>query len=62
MGQGRREKLIVMLASSTLFAGGIAALSLSRGTGRTIVLWGCFAGLAGIAVRQTAIRMKKKEK
>lgn len=55
-------KIAVLALSFALFAGGVFALSMDRGYGRALVLWGCIAGLLAIAARQTAARIRKNSK
>lgn len=55
-----KNKLWVLGAAFTAFVGGVLALQLERGPGRSLALTACFAVLVGIAVRQTVDRMKKK--
>ena len=54
------EKITILGVSFALFLGGVAALSMARGTARTAVLAVVFAGLLTIAGVQTARRLKKK--
>lgn len=53
MKRKEREKLLVLATSFALFVGGVAALSMEHGTGRTLLLGGVLAALAAIAARQT---------
>ena len=53
------EKITILGVSFALFLGGVAALSMARGTARTAVLAVVFAGLLTIAGVQTARRLKK---
>ncbi|WP_295937725.1 hypothetical protein [uncultured Alistipes sp.] len=60
MKQGVKEKIVVMAISFALFIGGVLALSMDRGDGRTIVLACIVLALLCIAARQTVLRLKKK--
>ena len=50
-----------MGGSFALFLGGVAALSMDRGTARTVIIAVVFVGLLTIAGVQTARRMKRKK-
>ena len=52
------EKITILGVSFALFLGGVAALSMARGTAVLAVV---FAGLLTIAGVQTARRLKKKK-
>ena len=54
-------KIVVMGGSFALFLGGVAALSMDRGTARTVIIAVVFVGLLTIAGVQTARRMKRKK-
>ena len=54
------EKIAVMAVSFGLFLGGVAALSMERGGGRTLMLTGIVSALVVIAIVQTLRRMKHK--
>ena len=55
------EKITILGVSFALFLGGVAALSMARGTACTADLAVVFAGLLTIAGVQTARRLKKKK-
>ena len=57
----QKEKIVIFAVSFALFMGGVFALSMDRGDGRTITLSLIVIGLLAIAVRQTVIRLKKKK-
>lgn len=61
MKRDAQEKIVVLLVSFALFMGGVLALSMDRGDGRTIVIVLVVLALLAIAVRQT-IRILKKKK
>ena len=48
-----KEKAVVLAMSFVLFMGGVSALSMDRGNGRTIVLIFVVLALLAIAARQT---------
>lgn len=62
MKQGAKEKIVVLVVSFVLFMGGVFALSMDRGDGRTIVITLVVVALLAIAVRQTVRNQKKKKK
>lgn len=57
----KKEKIVILAVSFVLFMGGVFALSMDRGDGRTITLLLIMAGLLAIAARQTIVRLKKKK-
>lgn len=58
MGRGTKEKIAVLGLAFAFFAGGVLALSMERGAGRTLCLVLSFAGLAAVALRQT-VKLKR---
>lgn len=56
-----KEKIVVLLVSFVLFVGGVLALSMDRGDGRTIVIVSVVLALLAIAARQTIRNLKKKK-
>lgn len=56
-----KEKALVLAMSFVLFMGGVFALSMDRGNGRTIVLVFVVLALLAIAARQTIRSLKKKK-
>lgn len=56
-----KEKIVVLLVSFVLFMGGVLALSMDRGDGRTIVIVSVVLALLAIAARQTIRNLKKKK-
>lgn len=54
------ERAVVLAVSFALFMAGVAALSMDRGTCRTLLLRGALAGLAVVAVRQT-LEIRKRQ-
>ena len=56
-----KEKAVVLAMSFVLFMGGVFALSMDRGNGRTIVLVFVVLALLAIAARQTIRSLKKKK-
>lgn len=52
---------MVLAMSFVLFMGGVSALSMDRGNGRTIVLVFVVLALLAIAARQTIRSLKKKK-
>ena len=56
-----KEKAVVLAMSFVLFMGGVSALSMDRGNGRTIVLVFVVLALLAIAARQTIRSLKKKK-
>ena len=56
-----KEKAVVLAMSFVLFMGGVSALSMARGNGRTIVLIFVVLALLAIATRQTIRGLKKKK-
>lgn len=54
-----KEKIFVLIVSFAIFAVGVYALFSNEGTIRTVVLWGCFAGLIVIALRQSQVALKR---
>ena len=56
-----KEKAGVLAMSFVLFMGGVSALSMDRGNGRTIVLIFVVLALLAIAARQTIRSLKKKK-
>ena len=56
MRQSAKEKIVVLAVSFALFVGGVLALSMDRGAGRTVVL-ACDV----LAVRQTVLENGKKK-
>lgn len=52
---------MVLAVSFALFVGGVSALSMDRGSGRTAILTVAILGLLSIAVRQTIRNSKKKK-
>ena len=52
---------MVLAMSFVLFMGGVFALSMDRGNGRTIVLVFVVLALLAIAARQTIRSLKKKK-
>ena len=56
-----KEKAVVLAMSFVLFMGGVFALSMDRGNGRTIVLVFVVLWRLAIAARQTIRRSKQKE-
>lgn len=61
MKRDAKEKVVVLLVSFVLFIGGVLALSMDRGNGRTIVIVLVVLALLAIAARQT-MRISKKKK
>lgn len=61
MKTGTKEKVVVLAVSFALFVGGVSALSMDRGSGRTAILTVAILGLLSIAVRQTIRNSKKKK-
>lgn len=61
MKQSAKEKIVVLAVSFVLFAGGVLALSMDRGQGRTILLACIVSALLAIAARQTFRKKRKKE-
>lgn len=61
MKRDAKEKVVVLLVSFVLFMGGVLALSMDRGNGRTIVIVLVVLALLAIAARQT-MRISKKKK
>ena len=58
---GTGVKAVVLAMSFVLFMGGVSALSMDRGNGRTIVLIFVVLALLAIAARQTIRSLKKKK-
>lgn len=61
MKQSAKEKIVVLAVSFALFVGGVLALSMDRGEGRTIILAFVVLALLAVAVRQTILKNRKKE-
>lgn len=61
MKQSAKEKIVVLAVSFALFVGGVLALSMDRGEGRTIILTCVVLALLAVAVRQTILKNRKKE-
>lgn len=61
MKQSAKEKIVVLAVSFALFVGGVLALSMDRGEGRTIILAFVVLALLAVAVRQTILKNGKKE-
>lgn len=55
------EDIMVLIVAFVLFAGGVYALSMDRGDGRTLVLGGVVVAMLCLAVRQTFKRMGRKK-
>ena len=60
MKQGAKEKIVVLAISFVLFIGGVLALSMERGGGRTTILTCIVLALLAVAVRQTIRANRKK--
>ena len=61
MKQSAKEKIVVLAVSFALFVGGVLALSMDRGEGRTIILAFVVLALLAVAVRQTILKNGKKK-
>ena len=61
MKRDAKGKALVLAMSFVLFMGGVFALSMDRGNGRTIVLVFVVLALLAIAARQTIRSLKKKK-
>ena len=61
MKRDAKGKAVVLAMSFVLFMGGVFALSMDRGNGRTIVLVFVVLALLAIAVRQTVLKNGKKK-
>ena len=61
MRQSAKEKIVVLAVSFALFVGGVLALSMDRGEGRTVVLALVVLSLLAVAVRQTVLENGKKK-
>ena len=61
MKQSAKEKIVVLAVSFALFVGGVLALSMDRGAGRTVVLTCVVLALLAVAVRQTILKNRKKK-
>lgn len=61
MKRDAKGKAVVLAMSFVLFMGGVFALSMDRGNGRTIVLVFVVLALLAIAARQTIRSLKKKK-
>lgn len=55
------EKIVTLVLSFVIFIGGVLALSMDRGNGRTITLAMLLAALLGIGAKVTFARLKKKK-
>ena len=56
-----KEKAVVLAMSFVLFMGGVFALSMDRGNGRTIVLVFVVMALLAISARKTIRRLKQNK-
>ena len=61
MRQSAKEKIVVLAVSFALFVGGVLALSMDRGAGRTVVLACVVLALLAVAVRHTVLKNGKKK-